>query len=99
MTSRSSPGRPFQYGFFEGVFLGSDRFPELNKAIDEMAEAKGVAATSIAVAWLLRHPAKMQPIVGTTNAQRLRHISLASTVELSRQEWYALYLAAGNILP
>ena len=64
-----------------------------------MAEEKGVPTTAIAIAWLLRHPAKMQPIVGTTNAQRVRDISLASTVKLSRQEWYALYLAAGNILP
>ncbi len=93
------PWSPFQYGFFDGVFLGSDKFPELNKAIDEMAEEKGVPATAIAIAWLLRHPAKMLPIVGTTNAQRLADISLASTIKLSREEWYALYRAAGNVLP
>lgn len=93
------PWSPFQYGFFEGVFLNNDKFPELNKKIDEIAGAKGVPNTAIAIAWLLRHPAKMQPIVGTTNAARLKDICKASTIELSRQEWYEIYLAAGNKLP
>ena len=93
------PWSPFQYGFFEGVFLGSDKFPELNKKIDEIAAAKNVPNTAIAIAWILRHPAKMQPIVGTTNAGRLKDICKASQVELSRQEWYAIYIAAGNKLP
>jgi len=93
------PWSPFQYGFFEGVFLDNDQFPELNQAIDAMAEEKDVTNSAIAIAWLLRHPAKMQPIVGTTNAGRVRDIAQASGVEMTRQEWYALYLAAGNVLP
>ncbi len=93
------PWSPFQYGFFEGVFLNNEKFPELNKKIDELAEDKGVANTAIAIAWLLRHPAKMQPIVGTTNVSRLKDICKASTIELTRQEWYEIYLAAGNKLP
>ncbi|AJA47299.1 aldo/keto reductase [Clostridium pasteurianum DSM 525 = ATCC 6013] len=93
------PWSPFQYGFFEGVFLDNDKFPELNKKIDELAEAKGVSNTAIAIAWLLRHPAKMQPIVGTMNMQRLKDICKASGVEISRQEWYEIYRAAGNKLP
>lgn len=93
------PWSPFQYGFFEGVFLNNDKFPELNKKIDELAQNKGVTNTAIAIAWLLRHPAKMQPIVGTTNVSRLRDICKASTIELTRQEWYEIYLAAGNKLP
>ncbi len=93
------PWSPFQYGFFEGVFLNNEKFPELNKKIDELAEDKGVANTAIAIAWLLRHPAKMQPIVGTTNASRLKDICKASTIELTRQEWYEIYLTAGNELP
>ena len=90
---------PFLYGFFEGVFLDNDKFPELNKTISEMAAAKGVPNTAIAIAWILRHPAKIQPIVGTTNPKRLKDICKASTVELSRQEWYALYKSAGNTIP
>jgi predicted oxidoreductase len=93
------PWSPFQYGFFEGVFLDNDKFPELNRTIEALAEEKGVTNSAIAIAWLLRHPAKMQPIVGTTNPGRVRDIAQASTVEMTRQEWYALYLAAGNALP
>jgi predicted oxidoreductase len=93
------PWSPFLYGFFEGVFLDNDKFPELNQKINEIAAAKGVANTAIAIAWILRHPAKMQPIVGTTNASRLKDICKASDITLSREEWYAIYLAAGNKLP
>ena len=90
---------PFLYGFFDGVFLGSPKFPELNKTIDALAAAKGVPSSAIAIAWILRHPARIQPVVGTTNAQRLRDICKASGVELSRPEWYRIYLSAGNTLP
>ncbi|TDT62759.1 aldo/keto reductase [Fonticella tunisiensis] len=90
---------PLQYGFFEGVFLNNDKFPELNRKINEIAEAKGVQNVAIAIAWILRHPAKIQTIVGTTNIKRLKDICKASQVELTRQEWYELYRAAGNQLP
>ena len=90
---------PFQYGFFEGVFLNNDKFPGLNNKINEIAAARGVTNTAIATAWILRHPAKIQPIVGTTNKERLKDICKASQVELSRQEWYEIYRAAGNKLP
>jgi predicted oxidoreductase len=93
------PWSPFQYGFFEGVFLGSEKFPELNQKIDALAAARGVANTAIAIAWILRHPARMQPIVGTTNPARLRDMCKASEVSLSRPEWYEIYTAAGNKLP
>ena len=93
------PWSPFQYGFFEGVFLGSDKFPELNKAIDEVAAKYDVSATTMAIAWLLRHPAKMQPVTGTTNLDRLTQCAAAADVHITREEWYQIYLAAGNILP
>ena len=90
---------PFQYGFFEGVFLDNDKFPELNQKIDEIALSRAVTNSAIAVAWLLRHPAQMQPVVGTTNPGRVRDICKASDVKLSRREWYEIYRAAGNKLP
>lgn len=93
------PWSPFQYGFFEGVFLGSDKFPELNQKIDEIAEKYNVTNTTIAIAWLLRHPAQMQPIIGTMNIHRLKDCIKAGDVTLTREEWYAIYRAAGNILP
>ena len=93
------PWSPFQYGFFEGVFLDNDTFPELNARINAVAASRGVTNTAIAIAWLLRHPARMQPIIGTTNPTRVKDACKASDVKLTRQEWYAIYLAAGNKLP
>ena len=93
------PWSPFQYGFFEGVFLDNDKFPELNQTIDALAEAKGVTNSAIAIAWILRHPARMQPIIGTTNKTRVKDIARASDITLSRDEWYEIYLASGKKLP
>lgn len=90
---------PFQYGMFEGVFLNNEKFPKLNKLVDELAEKYQVTNNAIAVAWILRHPARIQPIVGTTNKNRLTDICKASEVNLTREEWYALYIAAGKVLP
>ncbi len=93
------PWSPFQYGFFKGVFLGNDKFPELNRKIDEIAEKYEVSNTTIAIAWLLRHPAHMQPVTGTMNVGRLKDCCKASDVHLTREEWYGIYRAAGNVLP
>lgn len=93
------PWSPFQYGFFEGVFLDNPKFPELNQKINTIAADKGMTNTAIAIAWLLRHPAHMQPILGTTNPQRVKDACQASGITLSREEWYQIYLAAGNELP
>jgi predicted oxidoreductase len=93
------PWSPFQYGFFEGVFLDNPKFPELNQTIDRIAKDKGVTNTAIAIAWLLRHPAHMQPVLGTTNPQRVKDSCQASGITLTREEWYQIYLAAGNKLP
>lgn len=93
------PWSPFQYGFFEGVFLGSEKFPELNAKIDQLAEKYGVGNTAIAMAWLMRHPAKMQPVTGTMNTERLKDCIKAADIYLTRDEWYEIYLAAGNDLP
>lgn len=93
------PWSPFQYGFFEGVFLNNDKFPELNKVIDQLAETYNVNNTTMAIAWLLRHPAEMQPVTGTMNEGRLADCVKASEIHLTHQEWYEIYRAAGNVLP
>lgn len=90
---------PFQYGFFEGVFIGSEKYPELNKVLDKLAEKYKVTPTGIATAWILRHPAKVQMIAGTTKISRLQEIIDGSKIKLTREEWYKLYLSAGYILP
>ncbi|SFI79428.1 Predicted oxidoreductase [Paenibacillus sp. UNC496MF] len=93
------PWSPFQFGFFEGVFLDNPKFPELNAQIDEIAKKYDVSNTTIAIAWLLRHPANMQPVTGTTNIERLQDCIRAAEIRLTREDWYAIYRAAGNILP
>ncbi|SHN22678.1 aldo/keto reductase [Gracilibacillus kekensis] len=93
------PWSPFQHGFFDGVFVDNEQFPILNEKLQEYADAKGVTKTTIAIAWILRHPARMQPIVGTMNPGRLQEIAKASDVKLTREEWYDLYRVAGNKLP
>ncbi len=93
------PWSPFQYGFFEGVFLDNEKFPELNARIDEIAAKYEVTNTTIVMAWLLRHPAHMQPVTGTMNAERLKDCMKAADIYLTREEWYAIYRAAGNTLP
>ncbi|MEH7384625.1 aldo/keto reductase [Bacillus sp. JJ1521] len=93
------PWSPFQYGYFEGPFLGNEKCPELNQKIDEIAEKYGVSNTTIAIAWLLRHPANMQPVIGTMNVERLKDSVKASEVQLSREDWYSIFQAAGYLLP
>lgn len=90
---------PFQYGFFEGVFIDHEKFPELNTKLKEIGEKYNVDKSAVAVAWILRHPAKIQTIVGTMNTDRLENITKASDIILTREEWYEIYRVAGNILP
>jgi len=90
---------PYQFGFFEGVFIGNKKFPELNKKLELMADKYGSTPTGIATAWINRHPAKMQTIIGTMTPSRIKEIAAASDIVLSREDWYDLYMSAGNILP
>ncbi len=90
---------PFQYGFFEGIFIDNDKFPELNKVLATLAEKYNVSKSAIATAWIMRHPANIQTIIGTTKINRIKDICTANTVTLSREDWYLVYKAAGNVLP
>lgn len=91
---------PFQKQFFDGVFLGDrENFAELNDAIDELAASYGVTPTGIAVAWITRHPANIQVVLGTTKPSRVIEAAAGSAVPLTRQEWYRLFTAAGHTLP
>jgi predicted oxidoreductase len=90
---------PFLYGMFEGVFLGSEKFLALNAKLAELGAEYGVSPTTMAAAWILRHPAKMQMIAGTMNPAHLKEICAAADVLLSRKHWYELYLSAGNVMP
>lgn len=90
---------PFQYGFFEGVFVDNDKFPELNELLDKLAKKYDTNKNAIATAWILRHPANMQVILGTMNPTRIKESAAGGDVTLTKQEWYDVYFAAGNDLP
>ncbi len=93
------PWSPLQHGFIEGSFLGNDKYKELNAVIGEVAEKYDITDTGVAIAWLLRLPDKMQPVVGSVNIQRIRDIADATEIELAKEDWYRIYLAAGYRLP
>lgn len=90
---------PLQKGFFGGTFIGSEEYKDLNAALNALAEKYHVTSDAVAYAWLLRFPAKMQVIIGTTNPDRIKNAAKAAEIELTRSEWYELYRAAGNKLP
>lgn len=91
---------PFQYGFFQGPFVGNrEKYPQLNRELDALSEKYGVSPTAIAAAWIFRHPANIQLVAGTTSRERMAQIIQGSEITLERGEWYSLYLAAGHTLP
>ena len=90
---------PLQVGMFGGTFVDNPDFPELNKTLAELADRNKVSKAAIAIAWILRHPAKMQAIIGSMNPEHIKDICAASDVKLSHEDWYALYLSAGKFLP
>ena len=91
---------PFQGGFFKGPFVGDkEKYPKLNEALERMAGQYGVSPIAVAAAWILRHPAKMQLISGSVSPDRMRQIARGAEIDLTREDWYAIYLAAGFRLP
>jgi predicted oxidoreductase len=84
----------------DGIFLGDRKnYAELNDVIDVLAKTYDVAPAAIVVAWITRHPAHIQVVVGTTNPGHLRESAPGSGIRLTRVEWYRLFTAAGHTLP
>jgi predicted oxidoreductase len=90
---------PFQAPNWQGTFIDNEKYPKLNEILSQLAGKYNVSKTTIAAAWILRHPAKIQLIAGTMNPDRMAQIVQATGMTLTREEWYQLYLAAGHILP
>ena len=90
---------PLQFGFIKGHFMGNPDFEGLNRKLEELGDAYGITATAMAIAWILRHSAKIQPVVGSVNLERMRDIAKAADVTITRKEWYDLYCATGKSLP
>lgn len=90
---------PFQSDNGSGCFIDNENYGNLNGVLWELGQKYGVSKTTIAAAWILRHPAKIQLITGTMNINRLDEIAKATEINLSREDWYRLYLSAGHFLP
>ncbi|WP_065572096.1 aldo/keto reductase family oxidoreductase [Microbacterium oleivorans] len=90
---------PFQKNFFDGVIFGAPEYAELNELMDRLAAKYDVTPTAIATAWITRHPAHMQVVLGTTNPQRVADAAAGSDIPLTRPEWYGLITAAGHKVP
>ena len=93
------PWSPLQYGFIEGSFVDNKKYESLNKVIEELAEKYNTTPTGMAIAWILRLPEKMQPIVGSTNPERIQAVAKAADISISREDWYRIYREAGYKLP
>lgn len=90
---------PFQVDLSQGLFVNHPDYVELTNTLNKMAEEKGVTLEAIVTAWILRHPAKMQMVVGSMSPERIKAICEGTKIELTRKEWYEIYISAGNILP
>ena len=88
-----------QHGYFKGVFVGDASFSKLNQVLNRLAEQYQTSPANIAIAWVLRYPAKMQAIIGTTKPHRVMEAAQSADIQLTRKEWYEIYLAAGKDLP
>lgn len=93
------PWSVVQASWAEGTFLDNPDYQKLNDVMQKLADEYHVTKSAIAIAWLLRHPACMQPILGTTSAKHLKESVAACQINLTRQQWYDLYLASNKPLP
>lgn len=93
------PWSPLQGGYPRAPIIGNPDYEELDRALRDVSEKYGITPTGMLIAWILRHPAKMQPVIGTTNTSHVAEICAAADVTITHDEWYGLYRAAGNKLP
>lgn len=83
----------------DGTFIDNPKYEKLNQKLQELADEYNVNKNAIAIAWILKHPANIVPIVGTTSIEHLKQICEAQNINISKKQWYDLYLAAGHCLP
>lgn len=90
---------PLMASWDDGSFIDNPKYEKLNNKLQELANKYNVCKNTIAIAWILRHPSNITPIVGTTSINHLLEIAKAKDINLTKEEWYSLYLSAGHILP
>ena len=83
----------------DGCFIDNLKYEVLNNKLEELAIKYNVSKNAIAISFILRHPANIIPILGTTSIEHLLEMIKAKNIELTRQEWYSLYVSSGHILP
>ena len=93
------PWSILQASWEKGTFIDHPDYKELNDKLEELGAKYGLDKAAMSVAWILRHPSRMQPIAGTTNPERLKNLAKACDVKISREDFYALYLANNRQLP
>lgn len=90
---------PLMASWDDGSFIDNPKFEKLNLKLQELADKYNVSKNTIAISWILRHPSNIIPVVGTTSIDHLLEIMKYKNIELTREEWYSLYLSSGHILP
>ena len=90
---------PLMASWDDGTFIDNPKYEQLNKKLEEVASKYNVTKNCIAISWILRHPANILPIVGTTSIVHLKEMIKAIDIKLTREEWYGLYLSSNHILP
>lgn len=90
---------PFQVDLAKGIFFNHPDYQDLTATLDRYAAQFGVSREAMVVAWILRHPAQMQVLIGSMNPDRIANMLQSQSVNLSREDWYAIYRSAGNVLP
>ena len=90
---------PLMASWDDGSFINNPKYENLNNKLQEIANKYNVSKNTIAIAWVLRHPSNITPIVGTTSINHLLELVKAKEIILTREEWYSLYLSGGHILP
>ena len=90
---------PVMASWEDGTFIDNPKYEVLNNKLEELAIKYGVTKNCIAISFILRHPANIIPILGTTSVDHLLEMVKAKNIELTRQEWYILYVSSGHTLP
>lgn len=93
------PWSPFQVDLAQGLFMNHPQYTQLTECLYKYASQYGVSFEAMVIAWLLRIPGKIQPIIGSMNPERIIKMAEGTAVQLSREAWYEIYRSAGNILP
>lgn len=90
---------PLMASWDDGTFIDNPKYQNVNKVLEELSNKYNVTKNAIAVSWILRHPASITPIVGTTSKKHLLEMIEGTKIKLTKEEWYRLYLSNNHLLP